>query len=86
MKLETVMSEMQWKDPRLSTPEGRAVAGRAFRLLREMGYSYEQIPDHLEDRDGNRPEPWEVYALPNPGKTAAQVKAWRARHCRGADA
>jgi hypothetical protein len=26
-------------------------------------------------------ELWEVYALANPEKTPAQVKAWRGRHC-----
>jgi hypothetical protein len=50
-------------------------------FLREMRYSYEEIPDHLESPHRPRLEPWEVYGLANPAKSAAQVDAWRRKHC-----
>ena len=80
---ESQWSQLEWKDPRLKTPEGRAIASKVFRGMREDGDSYEEIPIAVWNvRDNLRPEPWEVYALANPGKTAAQVEAWRTRHCR----
>jgi hypothetical protein len=48
--------------------------------LREMRFSYEEIPDHLESPHHPRLEPWEVYGYANPAKSAAQVAAWKARH------
>jgi hypothetical protein len=49
-------------------------------------YSYEEIPDHLESPYHPRLEPWEVYGLANPTKSAAQVDAWRRKHYPGAAA
>ena len=66
------------------TPERRATAAKAVRFLRRDGYSYAHICDALEGVDGSRLEPWEVYELANPGKTAAQVNAWKDRHDPGA--
>jgi hypothetical protein len=64
------------------TPERQALAGRVVRALRKDGYSYEEIVDILADSDGDpQLEPWEVYEFANPGKTQAQVMAWRKRHC-----
>jgi hypothetical protein len=60
-----------------------ALLRRCVKRLREDGYSYEQIPDHLESPHHPRLEPWEVYAYANPGKTASQVAAWKARHFPG---
>jgi hypothetical protein len=74
--LEVVMSANEW------APERRVLAAKASRLLRKEGYSYEDIAlGHLGDSEGNKQmEPWEVYAFCNPGKTPAQVQAWKTRH------
>ena len=73
----------EWMDWTNSTPKRRALAEKNVRGLREMGFSYEEIPDHLFHIDtGSAPEPWEVYELANPTKTAGQVATWKARHHR----
>ena len=53
-----------------SSPEWRARATKVARGLREMGFSYEEIPDHMPDADGATPAPWEVYGFANPSKVA----------------
>jgi hypothetical protein len=64
------------------SPERRERFTKACRFLRERGYTYEQIPWELcPIHDVPKLAAWEVYALANPGKTEAQVKAWRDRHC-----
>jgi len=63
-----------------SSPEWRARATKCVRDLREMGFSYEEIPDHMPDGHGETLAPWEVYAFANPTKSAGQVAAWKARH------
>jgi hypothetical protein len=66
------------------TPERQAQAAKCVRMLRRDGYSYEEIVDILADSDGDpQLEPWEVYEFANPGKTQAQVSAWKKRHCPG---
>ena len=73
----------EWMDLANSTPKRRARATKHVRDLREMGFSYEEIPDHLFHIDsGAAPEPWEVYELANPTKSAEQVAVWKARHHR----
>jgi hypothetical protein len=57
-----------------------AVLRKCVRSLREMGYRYEEIPDHLESPHRARLEPWEVYEYANPDKSGAQVAAWRRKH------
>lgn len=47
--------------------------------LRVAGSTYEQIAEELSG-DRVRITPWWAYARLNPGKTAAQVQAWRAKH------
>ena len=63
-----------------SSPEWRARATKNVRNLREMGFSYEEIPDHLPDGNGETLTPWEAYEFANPTKSPAQVAAWKARH------
>lgn len=63
------------------TPERRKQLEDVCSLLRGMGYAYEDIPDHLAHPASPRLEPWEVYAFCNPGKSMAQVRAWKDRHC-----
>jgi hypothetical protein len=90
MKLEIVMSESLWKDPRQSklpafhsSREIEAQAAKVARWLRDDGYSYEEIAEgHMERVDGSRPSLVQVYQWCHPDKSAAQVKAWRDRHCR----
>jgi hypothetical protein len=65
---------------RKSLPKQRARMMEQVGWLREMGFSYEEIPAHLADLDDVMPTPWEVYELANPSKTAEQVAAWKARH------
>jgi hypothetical protein len=63
-----------------SSPEWRARATKHIRHLRDLGFSYEQIPDHMPDANDETLKPWEVYEFANPSKTAEQVAAWKARH------
>ncbi len=77
---------MNWMNPTpgpsiwTSSREWRAKATKHVRDLREMGFSYEEIPEHLPDRDGRTMAPWEVCELANPTKTAEEVAAWKAKH------
>jgi hypothetical protein len=67
---------MEW------TPQRIQKAAKVVRRLREDGYSYEDIAEgHLVDVEGDSMEVWQVYSLCNPGKSAAQVAAWKASHC-----
>jgi hypothetical protein len=70
-----------WMEFTNSTPKRRALAEKNVRTMREEGYSYEEIPDHLFHIDtGATAAPWEIYEVANPTKTAEQVAAWKARH------
>jgi hypothetical protein len=69
------MSSMEW------TSERRAQAAKVSRLLRKDGYSYEEIVNLTATPGGEtQMQPWEVYEFCNPGKSPAQVQAWKARH------
>jgi hypothetical protein len=73
--------EMRWKSSFWKGSSARrAQAAKSVRDLRDIGFSYEEIPDHMPDPDGGTPAPWAVYELANPSKTAEQVAAWKARH------
>jgi hypothetical protein len=67
------------------TDEHAAQLRKCVKALRghPYNYSYEVIPDHLESPLHPRLEPWEVYGLANPSKSAAQVDAWRRKHYPG---
>jgi hypothetical protein len=58
----------------------QAQARKCVGFLRDMRFSYEEIPDHLESPGRPRLEPWDVYGLANPAKSATQVAAWRRKH------
>jgi hypothetical protein len=56
-------------------------ARKCCQMLREMGFTYEEIPDHLASPERPRLETWQVYAYANPDKSASQVAEWRRKHC-----
>jgi hypothetical protein len=82
MTAKTVMETKDW------TPERRELAASACKFLRDRGHTYERMVSELSWLPDEYPKlpAWEVYALANPGKSAAQVDAWRRKHCPAADA
>ena len=81
MNAEGLMETKDW------TPERREMFTKACQFLRERGFTYEQMPAELSWLPDEYPKlpAWEIYALANPGKSAAQVDAWRRKHHPAAD-
>jgi hypothetical protein len=81
MTAKTVMGTKDW------TSEKRELFASACKILRDRGYTYEQVVSALCPLPDEYPKlpAWEIYALANPGRSEAQVNAWRRKHCPAAD-
>jgi hypothetical protein len=66
-----------WMEFTNSTPKRRALATKNVRTLREEGYSYEEIPDHLSQIDtGATAAPWEIYEPSRTFRCSGPRRGW----------